>query len=86
MPKRSYIHFSVTDNGPGINQEKLQRLFDTNYKNDIQSQNSAGIGIKNVNERLVSIFGNISRLHINTKEGEGTNVHFLMPLAEITHA
>ncbi|WP_291493543.1 sensor histidine kinase [Desulfurella sp.] len=84
--KGSYIHFSVTDNGPGINQEKLQRLFDTNYKNDIQSQNSAGIGIKNVNERLVSIFGNISRLHINTKEGEGTNVHFLMPLAEIAHA
>ncbi|MGC9257088.1 LytS/YhcK type 5TM receptor domain-containing protein [Desulfurella sp.] len=82
----SYIHFSVTDNGPGINQEKLQRLFDTNYKNDIQSQNSTGIGIKNVNERLVSIFGNISRLHINTKEGEGTNVHFLMPLAEIAHA
>ncbi|SDC26376.1 two-component system, LytT family, sensor histidine kinase LytS [Desulfurella multipotens] len=82
----SYIHFSVTDNGPGINQEKLQHLFDTHYKSDIQSQNSAGIGIKNVNERLVSIFGNISRLHINTREGKGTNVHFLMPLAEIAHA
>lgn len=83
-----FIQFYVNDNGPGIKQEKLQKLFDTDNRIDSEqeSENGLGIGIKNVNERLVSIFGKEAYLHINTKEGQGTIVYFMMPKSLLSNA
>lgn len=82
---KEYIQFYVTDNGPGIKQEKLQKIFTANNQitSEQESENGLGIGIKNVNERLVSIFGKDAYLHINTKEGKGTIVHFKMPKSSL---
>lgn len=70
---KDLIEFYIKDNGPGIKEDLLEQVLKSKY----ESKSGVGIGIKNVNERLVSLFGKNASLNINTKEGFGTE--FFLP-------
>lgn len=61
------LHLSVEDNGVGIPESKLAKLFEQ------------GIGISNVNERLSVLYGNDYRMWIDSKPGQGTHTEIEIP-------
>lgn len=67
----------VKDDGSGIAEEKLARLLRApppDAPGDTQ-----GIGLDNVNRRLQSMFGDRFGLHIQSREGHGTQVLICLP-------
>lgn len=64
----------IADNGVGIAADKLRQ---------ITSFASGGIGLKNVNDRLVSLYGDRYKLRIDSREGEGTKVVVRIPCSEV---
>lgn len=71
-----YAYLQITDNGIGISEEKLLRLFE-----DFPSQKH-GIGLKNVNERLKLTYGEECGLSAESIEGEYTTITVKYKLAE----
>nr|WP_269846978.1 histidine kinase [Paenibacillus sonchi] len=67
------IVFLITDNGIGMEQERLALL--------LKSQ-SKGYGLKNVNDRAVVMYGEQYGLTINSIPGEGTQVLLKIPYDE----
>ncbi|WP_330615958.1 sensor histidine kinase [Serpentinicella alkaliphila] len=67
------IILEVIDDGVGMDWEPLNRLMDE--KNDNKS-----IGIKNVNKRLVNLYGEDYCLTVDSKINEGTCVQIRIPL------
>lgn len=65
----------IADNGIGITPDKLRQ---------VMSFCSDGIGLKNVNDRLVSLYGERYKLHIESKEGKGTRVIVRIPCSEVS--
>lgn len=64
------VFFSVQDNGVGMDFETVaHRAF-------------TGVGIQNVNQRLIQYFGPESALQIKSRLGVGTTVYFLIPFEE----
>ncbi|MEN6325317.1 MAG: sensor histidine kinase [Syntrophomonas sp.] len=61
------IHIEVIDNGVGMDQEKANSLLDDSIKR-------RGIGIKNIHERLVKLYG--SGLTIESTLNVGTRISF----------
>jgi two-component system, LytTR family, sensor histidine kinase LytS len=67
-----YVIVKVEDNGIGIQALRLSQLL-----NDyIPSKTGTGIGLYNVNRRLMMMLGETGRLVIESKQGEGTSVSF----------
>ena len=64
------LHISVEDDGVGIQQSRLDNLF------------QEGIGVSNVNERLRVLFGQGYRLLIDSKLGKGTQTLIEIPEIE----
>lgn len=64
------LHISVEDDGVGIHEAKLDKLF------------TSGIGVSNVNERLRVLFGAAYRLTIDSKPGQGTRTLIEIPEVE----
>lgn len=62
----------VADTGVGIPQDKLGKLLTSHKRRD-------NIGLINVHQRLLSIFGEKSRLHIISRTGKGTVVYIIIP-------
>ena len=67
------IVFEVSDNGVGIEQAKIDAILSD------ESSNYAGIGVKNVNDRLKIYFGNQYGITIHSALDEGTTVRIRMP-------
>lgn len=72
-----YLIIEVSDNGVGIDKEKLDFINENlkNYKNS----NSNRIGISNVNERIKMFYGNEYGLYILSNKDFGTKVIILLP-------
>lgn len=68
------VVISVTDNGVGISEQKLKQ---------IKMLDSDGIGLKNVNSRLTSMYGEAYAMTINSTEGIGTEVVIRIPCDEV---
>lgn len=68
--KREGIYFEIKDNGLGKNAKK------------VLDGKSTGVGLKNSNKRLTSIYGRKAALHIHARE-DGYTVSFLLPLSDI---
>jgi two-component system, sensor histidine kinase YesM len=72
------IIISVRDNGNGIEDASLRLIreyLEADY--DLKrtgTNNSGGIGLKNVNERLIAFFGKEYGLIIDSKQGKGTEI------------
>lgn len=75
------IEFSVSDNGIGMSQERLEKLRESIYNPSIEyveSKNN-GIGLKNVYRRMKLYYGDRGEFIINSVEGRGTNVILRIP-------
>ncbi|RTE10888.1 cache domain-containing sensor histidine kinase [Paenibacillus whitsoniae] len=75
------IEVSVSDNGPGMEEEFLERLraFEITSK-------GTGIGLKNINERLKLMYGEQAGLRFKSTVGLGTCVTVSIPKEGENHA
>jgi two-component system sensor histidine kinase YesM len=65
IEENNCIKLVVMDNGPGVNEERLEKL----RKMEIEPT-SSGIGLKNINDRMKLIFGDKYNLLIDSEEGK----------------
>lgn len=73
VKKGNIITVAVIDNGIGIEEKYLHALFDGKQE---------GIGLKNVHDRLVSLYGEGHGLQVTSAMGAGTTVIFNIPYQE----
>lgn len=69
------IEIKVEDNGKGIMPERLAVL----GKMQLESESGTGVGLFNINSRLLMMFGDQATLRIASKENEGTVISFRIP-------
>lgn len=68
------LHVVIADNGTGMDEARMQQVIEMmNQQDEVEGTR---IGLRNVHQRLISIFGEESGLHIASKPGEGTTVSF----------
>jgi signal transduction histidine kinase len=78
--RRAAGHFFVTDTGRGIPDALRHRVFEKFFRAPGQSSESgSGLGLSIVKE-IVEAHG--GRVWAESREGQGTTVHFVLPLAE----
>lgn len=75
--KDGELFMSVSDNGLGMTEEQVERLFSDNTH--VSSGRGSGIGVKNVNERIKLYFGKGYGLTIESEPDEGTTVTARLP-------
>jgi len=72
-----YVQLSFTDNGVGIPEENLQKIFDPYFSTKEQGiKKGTGLGLTTVYSIIKKHGGHI---HIESKEGSGTTVHIFLP-------
>ncbi len=69
--RHGQLHVIVADTGVGIAPPEMDDLL------------TRGVGLSNVNSRLLRLYGSAARLHIDSAPGQGTTVSFAVPLAEV---
>jgi len=74
-PHRNHVAIAVEDNGTGIPEALLPRL----GRVPLPNTPGNGIGLYNVNQRLVALFGERSALCIENRPEGGCRVSFLLP-------
>lgn len=74
------VHFTVTDDGPGIPEDKLQEIFDRFQQVEgTESRRHGGVGIGlNISQQLVSAMG--GEIGVDSVEGDGATFWFSLPL------
>ena len=77
--RADYLEFFVTDNGCGLDPERLQE-----WNTTLQTRTPIGLkgasGLCNVNNRLLLRYGPTCHLTLYSRPGHGTAVRFLIPL------
>jgi len=79
---RSYVRHSrlvieVEDDGVGMGGAQLE---------ESSSWTGMGIGMANISERLLVLYGNTARMTIDSREGKGTLIRIRLPLVESASA
>lgn len=69
-----HLHILIADNGVGMDQERQRRVFEEGFGSNM------GLGLTNVNERLMSLYGEEYRLRIRSRPGVGTAIRLRIPL------
>lgn len=67
-----FLYFEIIDNGVGINEDKLEEGF-------FNIDTFAGIGVKNVRERLSLYYEGIFTFEITSKQNQGTVTKIVIP-------
>jgi two-component system sensor histidine kinase LytS len=62
------LNIAIADTGAGLPSAPLPQLFER------------GVGLSNINERLSALYGEQSRLRIDSRPGQGATVSFAIPL------
>lgn len=78
------IHFSVRDNGVGMEEEELEKL-----REEISrpcKETGKGFGLANVNERIRMNFGMQYGMEIHSVKGEGTCVDITIPAQRLEYS
>jgi Predicted signal transduction protein with a C-terminal ATPase domain len=70
------LRLQVTDNGPGMDDEAIRRLFDDDGE---RPRMGMGIGLQYVKRLLVSFYGSGDRLKIASAPGQGTRLTVEIP-------
>ena len=73
----SKLLIDIEDDGVGITRGDLKKLFVPGFGKGL------GIGLHNVNERLIALYGEDYRLEISSKVGKGTKVVVKIPATEV---
>ncbi|MGF9907812.1 LytS/YhcK type 5TM receptor domain-containing protein [Brevibacillus porteri] len=78
--KRQDVHvvFQIEDNGEGFPDNLLPVL----GKVPMESKEGNGIGIHNVNQRLISLCGQDAQLHFANKQEGGSTITFTIPITK----
>lgn len=71
------IHFTVQDNGVGMEEEELAKLKEEIAKPCQDTEK--GFGLANVNERIRMNFGIEYGMQIDSAKGKGTRVEIIIP-------
>ncbi|MFZ5817129.1 MAG: histidine kinase [Bacillota bacterium] len=71
---RDELRILIADNGVGMDNERLRRVFEEGFGHNM------GLGLTNVNERLMSLYGEQYRLRIRSTPGAGTSILVRIPL------
>jgi two-component system, sensor histidine kinase YesM len=72
------LRIEVKDNGKGMSSEQIEALFDV--KKSQTSTRFSGMGIRNVHERIVRIYGEPYGVFVYSEPGSYTNVHIRFPI------
>jgi PAS domain S-box-containing protein len=67
-----FIHFSVTDNGPGIAPENLARITEPFFST---KRNGTGLGLA-ITQQIITLHG--GHMFVESKLNAGTSVHFFL--------
>jgi two-component system, LytTR family, sensor histidine kinase LytS len=73
----SFVSVEIKDNGCGIPQHIVQQI----GRSPVESETGAGIGLFNLNQRLVGLLGNNAALHFQNGADSGCSVSFHIPVA-----
>ncbi|UTW62254.1 HAMP domain-containing histidine kinase [bacterium SCSIO 12741] len=76
------LQFSVTDNGPGIDPQILEQVFQLFFKSDQEGKEGSGIGLATV-KKLVEEWG--GKIWVDSEKGKGTTFFFTLDLIEAHH-
>lgn len=68
---------AVSDNGPGIRQERLQEIM-SSFETEWVERESKSIGLRNLNERLALTLGETAGLELSS-DTEGTEIRIIIP-------
>lgn len=82
--KMSYYNFIITDNGIGINANKMKKLFEPFEQGDsslTRKYGGSGLGLSIVKKLLDIMNGEIN---IESQENKGTTIHIRIPLEKIS--
>jgi PAS domain S-box-containing protein len=74
------IRVSIADRGAGIPEEELPRVFDRFWQSKRTNRSGAGLGLT-IARGIVR--AHAGRIWIESKQGEGTTVHFTLPRATL---
>ena len=77
--KNGDIKIDVSDNGPGMTQEKIDYIM---HNKVVSSKRGSGIGVCNVNERIQLIYGKNYGITISSELDEGTVATITIPKME----
>lgn len=78
--KPGYTMISVTDTGPGMNQDQVTALYTAMKEGFSTSAKGKGIGLANVYGRLKLCYGTErSEIHIESTKGKGTTITLTLP-------
>lgn len=69
------LHLCIKDNGPGISQENLPRVFETYFSTKPAGQGT-GLGLSIVQRLVKEARGTI---HLHSESGKGTTFHLFLP-------
>ena len=76
---QEYLEIVVEDDGPGMNQEKLDSIKQAIQSGGVISKSGTGMAISNVHKRL-ELYYQKSGLTIISEENRGTKVSFVVPV------
>lgn len=73
---KDHMQFVISDNGCGMEVEKLESIKETLHN----EENSKGIGISNIYQRLKLFYGEDVVFHITSQAGKGTEIEIIIPM------
>jgi PAS domain S-box-containing protein len=76
LPRGEYFCLKIDDNGPGMDRETLERVFEPFFIAGSNFQQKTGMGLPVVQAIVKDLQGSIT---IESQEGEGTRVHIHLP-------
>ena len=82
----TFVRFSVKDTGIGISEENLSRIFNSFEQADSSTSRKyggTGLGLS-ISSNYVRLMG--GRLEVKSKEGEGSEFYFTLPMKKASHS
>lgn len=78
--REGYTRVTVSDSGPGMDEDKLNELYNTLQTDEMHHSGKQGIGLINVEHRLRLYYDSkASGLTIESRLGQGTSIMFEIP-------
>jgi sensor histidine kinase YesM len=76
------LRFSVADNGAGMSPERLAAVTAA-MEGDGSEEGETAFALRNVNAQIMLFYGDECRLRLHSREGEGTEATFWLPLERL---